>query len=339
MPLALNGTHDVVALRPNDAVRIDVRRGPRGVERLTIDLSDRGDETHCHVALPSLPNDLNATDPSPVRLWMTAAYRDGAGARVPFIVYVASYEGTASLGDVPYRFFAGAEVTNIVLPIVIPEEADRYELVFYADRRYRGSLELADIRLTRGSTEYGIGEGEHLVRDVGLERAWRQEGRRAICTSPYGEHWAEMPPGWRLDETHPAALAAADWIIYSPLDRLAFGVVTPAPDPDDGSRRFIGPNTLLSYSLGTDSTAALTLLPESTIRYYCKRSFDDYFLSSGARVELPDPSPWDSRIDQLPNQGSQPLTTHRPPVNGQHPQRSDQALFDGLAPLGGDCAP
>ena len=300
MAFALNSTGDVIALRPNDGVRITARRSSRGIDRLIINLAGREDTTHCQVALPSLPHDFRGTGAT-VRLWMTAAYRDGTDDRRPFVVYVAGYRDGKHIGEERYRYFAGREAVPITIAVDVPADADRYQLVFYADRRYRGVLELDDIRLTAGLTEYGIGAGEHLVRDVDLERHWDQDGNRVVCTSPFGRHWAEMPAGWRLDDVHPAALAAADWILYSNLEKVAFGISTPAPDPDDPERRSSGSRTLLSYSLGTDSTAALTLLPDDTVRYYCQRAYRGYHLGSGARVDLPDPTPWDARVGRLSN--------------------------------------
>ena len=301
MAFALNSTSDVIALRPNDGVRISVRRGTRGIESLVLDLAGREDATHCLVALPSLPNEFPESAASTVRLWMTASYRDGTDLRPAFTVYVAGYRSGTYIGEERYRYFAGSEAVPITLAVEVPARADRYELVFYADRSYRGVLELHDIRMTAGAREYGIGAGDHLVRDVGLERHWAQDGNRVVCTSAFGEHWAEMPPSWRLDAVHPAALAAADWILYSTLDRVAFGVSTPAPDLEETDRRRTGSRTLLSYSLGTDSTAALTLLPDDALRFYCQRAYRSYHLGSGAVVELPDPAPWNAGVGRVPN--------------------------------------
>jgi len=300
LAFALNSSGDVIALRPNDGVRISARRGSRGIEQLVVDLSGREDATHCQVALPSLPHDFRAAA-GPVRLWMNAAYRDGTDNRPPFMVYVAGYRDGKHIGQERYRYFAGKEAVPITFAIDVLAEADRYQVVFYADRRYRGVLELGDIRVTAGRTDYGIGPGTHFTRDLDLERHWRQDGNRLVCDSWYGRHWAEMPAGWSLDAVHPSALAAADWILYSNLDKAAFGVVKPAPDPDDGDRRQIGSRTLLSYSLGTDSTAALTLLPDDTVRFYCQRAYRHYHLSSGVKVELQDPTPWDAGVARVPN--------------------------------------
>lgn len=300
MPFAVNRGMEVVALRAGDAVRIDAPRPAGPIDYVDLDLSDRTDDTHCLVALPSLPNPF-ADATTPVRLWARARYEDDAGARLPFVLYVASYRGDTSIGEVPMRYFAGPDECSLVLDAEIAPDADRYQLVLYADRRYRGRLRLRDLRLIAGTTEYCIGPGDHVVGEVSLERRWRQDGRRLICNSMYGEHWAEMPRGWRLDEVHPAALAAAEWILYNGVDRIAFGVTTPAPDPPDSARRMIGTNTLLSYSLGTDSTAAMALLPDDAIRYYCRRPYTSYLTRSGADVQLPDPSPWEERLERVEN--------------------------------------
>ncbi len=300
MPFAANRGSEVIPLRGGDGVRIEAPRTDGRIDHVELDLSDRSDATHCLVAMPAMPNpfaDANA----PVRLWARARYEDPADARLPFVLYVASYRGDTWIGEVPIRYFAGPDECSLVLDLEIAQEADHYQFVLYADRRYRGRLRLRDIRLTAGTTEYRIGPGDHVLDRVSLERTWRQDGRRVICSSTYGEHWAEMPRGWRLDDVHPAALAAAEWILYNGVDRIAFGVTTPAPDPPDSARRVIGPSTLLSYSLGTDSTAAMALLPDDTLRFYCRRPYTNYLTRSGAAVQLPDPSPWEARLERVDN--------------------------------------
>jgi hypothetical protein len=297
----MNASADVVALRATDAVRIIPSWTDEGLESLTIDLAARDEETHCLVALPAVPNEIRPGD-APLRLWMTAQYDGEDGARLPFVVYVVAFRDGTAVHQQPVKFFAGPEAVRLVLEVAsLPDDADRYQLVVYASRSLRGSLRLGRPRMMAGPTAHAIGRGEHVSRPVDLARSWRQEGRRVICSSVFGEHWAEMPLGWRLDEVHPAALAAADWILYAPVNRMAFGVREPAPDPDDAHRRFIGSHTLLSFSVGTDSTAAMTLLPDESLRYYCQRSFRRYVIGSGAEVALPDPGPWDARLARISN--------------------------------------
>lgn len=298
MPLAINRGTDAVSLRPGDAVRIEVSRVSGAIDGVELDLARRTDDTHCQVALPAMPNVFTDSDQG-TRIWATARYESAESARVPFSLYVASYRGDRSVGEVPIRYFAGPDETSLVLDAPIAAEADWYQLVVYADRRYRGRLRIRDLHIVAGPNEYRIGPETHLVREAPLARQWRQEGRRLFCTSTYGEHWADMPPGWRLDRVHPAALAATEWILFNGVDRIAFGVNAGAPQPSEAEQRNSGNTTLLSFSLGTDSTAAMALLPEGTIRYYCQRPYTRYLTRSGAAIELPDPAPWEERLRRL----------------------------------------
>jgi len=300
MPFAPNRSGDVVPVRGSDAVRIAAERSSGALETVTIDLSERSGETHCLIAFPAMPNDLDAAPPWP-RVWMSGQYDDSDGSRAPFVLYVAAYRRGEQVGETPVRFFAGPEETRLVLDAPIPAEADSYQLVLYADRYARGVLHLRGIRLVAGTRQFRLGPEGHIVREIDRRREWRQEGNRVICRSVYGEHWAEMPPDWRLNQVHPAALQAAEWILFSSLDRVAFGVKDRPPDPDDADRRPVGTRTLLSFSLGTDSTAAMTLLPDATIRYYCERPYNRYFTRTGAEVRLPEPTPWETRLDRVDN--------------------------------------
>jgi hypothetical protein len=297
MRFTINTTPDIIPVRPDDAVTVTSRSGPRGFERIGLDLSERSGETHCLVSLPALPN---AFGDRRARLAMHAAY-DGDAARAAFVLYVIAFANGKQASQQRIRFYAGAEPSRLILDLDPLQNADVYQLVVYADRRYRGTLELLEPHIVAGAERYWVGAGRHVVEPIPLERNWYQEEQRVVCSSPFGDHWAEMPPGWRLDEVHPAALAAADWILYAPLVELAFGVTEATPLPVDDRRRRPGRQTLLSFSAGTDSTAALTLLPDATFRYYCERAFDRYLLGSGAEVALPDIGPWRDRMGQVEN--------------------------------------
>jgi hypothetical protein len=307
MKYPINLTTEPISLRSGDGVAIRSDPGPMGLERVELDLSQRQSATHCLVLLPASPNDL-APGSAARRLRMTAAYRDERGGREPFHAYLISYRAGEAIAEDRTRFFAGSEAAPLVLDLSVDPAAEHAQLMVYADRTYRGVLELTGIRLAAGLVERGIGQGEDLRRHITLDRRWRQEGERVICASPFGEHWADMPPGWRLDDVHPAALRAADWLIFSGATRVAFGVKERPPAPEADARRSPGTSTLLSYSLGTDSTAAMTLLPDDTIRYDCRRPYGHYFTRQGSPVPLPDPAPWHRRLERVANLISIPNT-------------------------------
>ena len=300
MPFSLNAGTTLAALRPGDAVAIQTDVGNGVLDEVRLDLARRTGETHCVVAMPALPNPVEGGH-EPLRLWATVRYQDEAGARLPFILYVVGFRRGKPVGELPLKYFAGPDEAHLVLDVAMPPAADRYQLFLYADRRYRGTLSIRDLRFITGTTEHRIGLTGHTTTQIELSRTWRQQGNRLICASAYGEHWAEMPAGWRLDDVHPEALAAAEWILYSGVDRLAFGVVPPVPAPPDDRKRPRGGSTLLSFSLGTDSTAAMALLPDETIRYYCRRPYTSYLTRTGASVSLPDPTPWEERLATVSN--------------------------------------
>jgi len=123
---------------------------------------------------------------------------------------------------------------------------------------------------------------------------WSQRGRRLNLECAVGEFWAEMPEGWRLDDCHPAALSVAEFLLFHNVDAamakgdcLAIDRIWRLdrmweiePRPAGRSRR-----TLLCYSGGADSTAALALLPPETVPIHCRRPYDSYPLR-GRRIRL-----------------------------------------------------
>lgn len=299
MPFAMNRSSQVMPVRPADAARIEVTLGNLGIDRVAIDLGTRDRDVHCLVTFPAIELVVPPATAPTTWLRMRVRYERGsAGDRTPFYLYLIGYDRGVQVVEERTRFFAGAEEALIAIPIRMPtpDEADRFQLVIYADRRLDGKLTLAAPRIVAGEVEHGINPKEPASQPVDLARSWRQEGRRVICRSYFGDHWAEMPAGWRLDEVHPAALAVADWLLYAKVETLAFGVNTPAPDPEEHLRRFPGPGVMLSYSIGTDSTAALSLLPNDIHRYYCKRPYRAYLTPTGAKIELPDQSLWEDRL-------------------------------------------
>jgi len=93
-----------------------------------------------------------------------------------------------------------------------------------------------------------------------------QEGNLLWMKTPNLWVYWEMPSGFKLENTSPALLELAAELLLSPW-------VKSTKRPFSSKRRF-GKNYSLSFSAGTDSTAAMLLMPENTILAYHKRDFD-----------------------------------------------------------------
>lgn len=182
----------------------------------------------------------------------------------------------------------------------IPDEADQYQLVFYADRRYSGVLTVSDLLITSGTDEYRIAAGHHDISTIDLRRRWQQVGRLASCSSPYGNHSVEMPEGWDLEAVHPARLAAADWLLYSQIDRATFGQNTPVDGVVSDQASTPGSAVLFGHSDSPESVAGLSVLPDDSRAYFCDRSFTAYRLSTGVEATGPPLAGVGERIAKIP---------------------------------------
>ena len=93
-----------------------------------------------------------------------------------------------------------------------------------------------------------------------------QEGHRLWFRYPQGYVYWDMPEEYRLSATHPSLLGLAAETLLSPWEPA-----TRAPFP---STRTLGQRASLSFSAGTDSTAAALVMPEDTLLGYHRRSFE-----------------------------------------------------------------
>ena len=92
-----------------------------------------------------------------------------------------------------------------------------------------------------------------------------QEGERLWMIHPHGwTHW-DMPKGFSFSSTHPALLMLTAEVLLSPWIKTT---KEEFPYPrEKGSR------TSLAFSAGTDSTAALFVMPKDTLLGYHRRNF------------------------------------------------------------------
>jgi len=92
-----------------------------------------------------------------------------------------------------------------------------------------------------------------------------QVGERVWFRHPDGYVFWDMPVGFSLNKTHPDLLRLTAETLLYPWEKST-------QKPFEGTRS-TGNNVGLSYSAGTDSTAAAIVMPENTILAYHRRSY------------------------------------------------------------------
>ena len=131
----------------------------------------------------------------------------------------------------------------------------------------RTKFEKEQERLTRKSEQIEIPSPDFEIEwnSSDICTNFIQEGNILWLKTPQSwVHWI-MPDGFDLEQTHPSLLQLAVDLLLRPWHKEVKG-------PLDAGREK-GVNYALSYSAGTDSSAAMQLMPEDTILGYHERNF------------------------------------------------------------------
>ena len=99
-----------------------------------------------------------------------------------------------------------------------------------------------------------------------MDANYSQEGSRVWFRYPEGYVFWDMPSDYELQSTHPALLCLTAEVLLSPWISSSKG---PLP-----KGRTQGGRASLSFSAGTDSTAAAAVMDDSTLLGYHRRSFN-----------------------------------------------------------------
>jgi len=99
-----------------------------------------------------------------------------------------------------------------------------------------------------------------------MDANFSQEGSRVWFRYPEGYVFWDMPSDYDLQSTHPALLCLTAEVLLSPW-------ISSSKDPLPKGRT-LGERASLSFSAGTDSTAAAAVMGDSTLLGYHRRSFD-----------------------------------------------------------------
>jgi hypothetical protein len=220
-----------------------------------------------------------------------------AGAFAVFIINEA--------GGIDKKVQINVDTTNtrIVFDLVVPISSGRLKMGFYQDRTQAVSFEVKNIGLICNSGIYKLTNAAWRQLSSRIERQWKQSGRKCILKTTCGDFYAKMPTGWKLSDIPQESLQVAEHFLLSPIEANLFNVdpyevLAEHPNSSEVFNRQIGDRDLLAFSVGTDSTAACLLLPDETIRFFCKRDYNSYKKSTGHVVALQDFTPLQRALDQ-----------------------------------------
>lgn len=128
--------------------------------------------------------------------------------------------------------------------------------------------------------------------DLDLSKRWEQQGNILSVTWLGRTFYTSMPAGWNLSELSDRHIEAVNDFLFGPIELVLFGRsrfrLTPLPPlpTEEKTYRF---DTLLSFSTGEDSTAALIVLPsDRTATFYLRRSYTSFRFHNGKIINLSD---------------------------------------------------
>lgn len=142
-------------------------------------------------------------------------------------------------------------------------ESDHHGLGAQADQRLQGHRPPSTPR--KGKTP-PAGFETLAFSSASVIENWHQVEATLWFRHPNGwVHWT-MPSDWKKSDCHPALLELAADVLLRPWEKSVRKPITPGRVP--------GAGLALSWSAGTDSTAAMQLLPSSTVLGYHRRAVD-----------------------------------------------------------------
>lgn len=198
--------------------------------------------------------------------------------------------------DASFRCSIDEEVSDLVfdLPETLPESIVLYA---YLDRNNRAAIRVQSVEFISAACHIHLFRDERghriLSQTTDLSKRWWQQGNRLWLRWLERDFFVDMPATFELGRVPKAHLELAEMLLFDQLEMLRFGL--PSRMYSDAFKDFEGVvdreeiepgRTLLCFSAGEDSTAALALLPEDTVCIYLRRAYSAYKTASGAHVEL-----------------------------------------------------
>lgn len=198
-------------------------------------------------------------------------------------------------------FITGPERRRITLNFNIPPRVCYLQVVLYCPAAFVDEVTVEDLRFVHDA-KVGRLVGRNIAwEDFDFSRRWSQKGNRLFLNCYYGEFWADMPVGWRMEAVHPAAWTIVEELLFGKMEFELFGRPRLNANKLEGATRPQGKRPLLSFSAGTDSTAALALMPWHTAKFHTRRAYEYYFAPIGKLIPCPNFEAVDRSIATMKN--------------------------------------
>lgn len=198
-------------------------------------------------------------------------------------------------------FITGPERRRITLNFSIPEQVRYLQVVLYCPAAFMGEVTIEGLRFVHDAKVGTLAGREIEWEEFDFSRRWSQVGNRLLLNCYYGEFWADMPEGWRIETVHPAAWMIVEELLFGKMEFELFGRPRLNANKLEGPGRPHGKRPLLSFSAGTDSTAALALMPWHTAKFHTRRAYEYYFAPMGKLIPCPNFEAVDRSIARMKN--------------------------------------
>lgn len=199
------------------------------------------------------------------------------------------------------KYFIGAGKRKVVQRMSLVAMANNPSLVLYFDKALRGKIEIRDFRFVNGLHYYWPSSFGTRSSPINTFKRWRQSGQKIFLSSYLGEFYVKIPEGFDLTAVPEETIKVINHYLFGKIEEHYFDLKTDFRALSSLAPTQQGNTTLLSFSMGEDSTAALSLLPDDTVSFYCKRDYESYYLCNGAKVAINKSSAVEENMGQIPN--------------------------------------
>jgi len=266
-------------------------------------------EVHRFVRFGRFRNlDLDGELSSVVKFQAQIISPDPVSNRVPIVLF-AKRPGEKVADAQRFKFFAGDDARDISFEFSNTDLVAPFHLILRVGREFSGTLEIRNFGLigrVAGEAVFcaPMLTGAPLVRPLDLSRNWTMDGSQLLITWLGEAVRFRLPDDWNFTDLDDARRSLVEDFLFGSIENRLFGVQrrleTAEKRPD---WREIGADgkTLLAFSTGEDSTAALAILPEGTACYFCERPFDSFYSCAGDRVALEDRPAERYALDRVPD--------------------------------------